>query len=315
MYSPYSESGATAPNYKQWDDWGKITPNVEISEGLRPTGDFMPAPYLPMLRYNEYFREYFVVSAGKILSFDTNGNLIPSGYRKQAAAYKAAADAGANIGAGITAADALTTITKYTATDVAQGVKNAKGVLVVAGEPVVKSFFTITALPLVQTTFVSTPVGSASYNFWRHPGGDGVNPAFYRQSNWNLQHKVGFLTRYVLEVPLVANKATYDAAPFTGIAACVAASGSVKAGMYITYDADSNYAVTGYDFGAADHADILGQVTEVFSDGPFGLLDKVRTAQNGPSELDKMPGTATGGKSDMITYAGAYGSVRFLLSK
>lgn len=315
MYSAYSEMGATAPNYKQWDDWGKVTPNVEISEGIRPAGDYNPAPYLPMLRYNEYFREYFVVSAGKVLSFDTTGYLIPSGYRKQAAAYKAAADAEANAAAGVIAGDALTTVTKYTAVDVAQGVKNAKGVLVVAGEPVVKSFFTLTALPLVQTTFVSNPIGAASYNFWRHPGGDGTNPAFYRQSNWNLQHKVAFVTEYVLEVPLVANKATYDAAPFTGISACVAASNTAKAGMYITYDIDSNYAVAGYDYGAADPSEIVGQITEVFGSGPFGLLDKVRTAQNGPSELDKMPGTATGGQADMITYAGAYGSVRILLNK
>ena len=313
MYSEFSIQGQ--PNYKQWDDWGKITPNFEISEGIRPAGSFNPAPYLPLVRYNEYFREYFVLSAGKLVGFDSDGYLVPAGLRKQAAAYAAAFDGAGSVPAGIAAGLALTTITKYTALDVQQGVKNSAGVAVTVGEPVVKSFFTLTAQPAVAVRTVSNPVGAAMYNFWRHPGGDGVNPAFYRVSNFNLQHKVAFVCKYLLELPLVQDKATYDVAPFVGIAACVAASGTVKSGMYVTYDSDSNYSITGYDFGSADESEIIGQTTEVFGAGPFGLLDKVRTAQNGPSELDKMPGTATEGKSDTITYAGAYGSVRILLNK
>lgn len=313
MYSEFSIQGQ--PNYKQWDDWGKITPNFEIAEGIRPTGSFNPAPYLALVRYNEFFREYFVLSSGKLVSFDSDGYLVPAGLRKQAAAYKAAFDGAGSVPAGVAAADALTSLTKYTATDVAQGVKNSAGVSVTVGEPVVKSYFTLTAQPAVAVRTVSNPIGAAMYNFWRHPGGDGVNPAFYRVSNWNIQHKVGFVTQYQLEFPLVEDKATYDAAPFVGIAACVAAAGTVKAGMYVTYDADSNYSITGYDYGLADESEIIGQTTEVFGAGPFGLLDKVRTANNGPSELDAMPGTATEGKSDTITFAGAYGSVRILLRK
>lgn len=306
-YNPYSIN--PQPTYKGHDDRGHITPNFEYSEGIRPAGSFMPAPYLPQVRFNEYFKEAVVLSAGKVVAFDSNGNIVPAGLALQAAAWLAAA------ATSVATADAVATLTRYTADDVKRKVKNAAGTLVTVNEPVVKSFFNQTT-PFAANTTVSAPIGVAPYNYWPHPGGDGENPALYNVSNWNLQNKVAYLARYQLEYPLVQDRATYLAAPFSGIGAFVAAAGAVKPGGYVTFDTESNISYVGYTFGSTPAANIIGQVTAVSGPGPYGLLERVRTSDRGPGGvLDQMPGTATEGLPDVVTYSGGYGIARILLQK
>ena len=116
-------------------------------------------------------------------------------------------------------------------------------------------------------------------------------------------------------MPLVASNVVYATAPMTGIAACIAVEGTTKPGQFVTYDYNSNFVVTGYDYGATDESEILGQVMSVRDDGPHNLLNRVRTAQNGTSVLQAMPGTATGGRSDAVTYSAGYGVVRICLGR
>jgi hypothetical protein len=307
-YNPYSIN--PQPTYKGHDDRGHITPNFEYSEGIRPAGSFMPAPYLPQVRFNEYFKEAVVLSAGKVVAFDSNGFIVPAGLALQAAAWQTEA-----LATDVATADAITSLTRYTADDVKRKVKNAAGVLVVNNEPVVKSFFDQTT-PFAALTTVSAPIGVAPYNYWPHPGGDGENPALYNVSNWNLQNKVAFLTRYQLEYPLVEDRATYLNAPFSGIAAFVASAGDVKPGGYVTFDTESNVSYVGYTFGSVPASNIIGQVTAVSGPGPYGYLERVRTSATGPGGvLDAMPGTATAGLPDVVTYSGGYGIARILLQK
>lgn len=288
--------------YKQYDQHGHITPNFEYSEGIRPAGQFMPAPYLPSVRFNVHFEEFVVLSGGKVVAFDSTGFIVPAGLRKEAAAYKGDFDVNGEV-----SADAIATIL-YSQDDVNRGVLNAAGVAAVLGEPVVKSFFDIaTGAPLAELTTVSNPIGLASYNYWAHPGGDGENPAYYNVQNFNLQNKVAFVTDYVVQVPAVTDKVTYDAAPYAGMGALVAAD--VKPGQFVTYDADSNFAVLGYDIGATDMAEVIGQVLTVDTQFPKDLLNQVRTRYTEFGELEKMPGSATEGKPDTITYSGGYGLV------
>jgi len=290
-------------NNKFYDKRGHITPNFEYSEGIRPAGSFMPAPYLPAIRFNEYFEDYFVLSGGKIVAFDSSGYIVPAGLRKEAAAYKVEYDAN-----GEASADAAATI-KYTTIDVTRGIKNAADVLVVADEPVVKSLFDIVTAPAVADPVItiSNPIGLSSYNYFGHPGGNGENPATYNTANYNLQNKVAFLTDYVVQMPLVADKATYDVAPFAGMGAIIGTD--VKPGYFVTYDTDSNFIPMGYDVGAVDMAEVIGQVLEVDSDFPKDLLGQVRTRYDSFGELEKMPGTATEGKPDTLTYSGGTGLV------
>jgi hypothetical protein len=309
--NPYSAVGPF--QFKQYDERGQITPNFEFSEGQRPAGEFMPAPYLPAIRFNKYFEEFFVVSGGKVVALSSDGFVVPAGLKKEAAAYKAEFDVN-----GEAAADAAATIV-YAQTDAQRGVQNAKGVAVVPGEPVVKSFFdTVTGAPLTATTTISNPVGLAMYNYWSHPGGNGENPVDFNRYNFNLQNKVVFLCDYQVEMPIVEDKATYDAAPFAGMGAMVSAAGSVKPGMFVTYDVDSNFVLSaddgGYAYGATTPVcEVLGQVLSTDLREVRDLLNLVRTRSNDFGELEKMPGTATGGKSDTLTYSGGYGLVRINL--
>lgn len=303
MSNPYSLLQNT--KFKTYNERGHITPNFEYSEGIRPAGQYMPAPWLPAVRFNQFFEEFFVLSGGKPVAMDSTGHLVPAGLRLEAEAYKTAFD-----GSGVAAADAQAVV-RYTADDVARGLRNAAGNLVVAGEPVVKSLFNLSGATAVPVITISRWVGIAMYNYFGHPGGDGENPARFNTHNFNLQNKVGFLCDYVIQVPVVLNQGVYDSAPFKGMGAMIATA--VRPGEFVSYDRNSNFVTIGYDVGANDMGAIVGQVLSVDTDFPKDLLDKVRTQYNGFGELEKMPGSATGGKPDVLTYSGGYGLVTFNL--
>lgn len=77
MFQPYTG------NHKKWDHVGNITPNVEISEGIRPAEELAPAAYLRLVRFDKYLEDYYVVSAGKVVALDTNGDVVPAGLKLQ----------------------------------------------------------------------------------------------------------------------------------------------------------------------------------------------------------------------------------------
>ena len=161
-------------NHKQWDHVGTITPDFEISEGIRPAEEFKPAAWIPVQRYDKFYEEYFVISAGKIVALDSDGRVVPAQY-------------------GVGAA----TVT-YTQEDVDEGTTdlstgNACDATSISGSPHTVSTYTA----------VSKPIGVAQYNFWQWAGGDGIDPSQYRKHNHNLQHQVSVLCDYYIEMPLV----------------------------------------------------------------------------------------------------------------
>ena len=405
--NPYSQfhqsqagfgSGANAvapvggrPNYKRYDQWGHMTPNFEYSEGIRPAGEFQVAPYLPEVRYNIRLLYPVVLSGGKVVSMDSNGYIVPAGLQKQLAALIAkGAVAKTTTRAGGT--NEVVGLTRYTVKDVEGGVRNAAGAYVVDGEAVVESFVAGANCDGAVLVSVSKPVGISSYNYWRHAGGNGENPALFNQLNFSLQNKVAFVCDYQLELPIVTDRATYAAAPFAGMGAMIATSTSaqgqatgfasgkvfkvseivkvidatpatasvrfykvleaytaagalpspaekakmreiseqdakdalnlsttaVKPGMFVTYDMDSNFVLTadeaGYGYGATTKSDeVIGQVLSLDMRLVRDYLDKVRSPGVEYGGLEAMPGTATGGKSDTLTYSGGVGLVRINL--
>ena len=105
----------------------------------------------------------------------------------------------------------------------------------------------------------------------------------------------------------------YDTA-VTAVSKFACASGPLVAGDFVVCDANSNFVKAG---GSDDFRDIVGQVLEVES-AAKDALDKVRTAYNPAigtdasgslpgyaGQMDQMPGSATGGVSDKVHYAGA----------
>ena len=287
--NPYSLLGPVT--YKTYDDRGHVTPNFEYSEGIRPAGEFMPAPYLPAVRFNVYFEEFIVLSGGKVVAFDSLGYVVPAGLALDLAAEEATPG---------------TAIIEYTQSDVDRGVLNAMGVAPVAGEKVAASMVSGQA-----NITVSAPIGLASYNYWTNPGGDGENPAGYNVQNFNLQNKVAFVTDYVIQIPTVVDQAAYDAAPYKGMMALV---GAVVPGDFISFDEYSNMVSIGYLIGSTEPGSIMGQALTVDDDSPKDYLDQVRTRYTEFGELEKMPGTATEGKSDTITYSNGNGLVTINLT-
>lgn len=310
--------------YKKWDRVSPSQPNVEVSDSIRPAVEFAPADYLSLVRFDKWYEDWFVIQAGKIVALDINNRVVPAGLALQAAAYKTAFENNSitpeTVGACRAAARAVVGLTKYTANDVAEGVKNFAGLLVQEGEPVVESFFAVGSTNLIavpnNTSFgdddtlvvlnsISKPVGVAPYNYWRWVGGDGTNPTQYRRHNYNLQHQVAILCDYFIELPVVKDT-NYAAAPLTGIAAAIYTTGNpFTPGCFVKTDFNSNFVKA--DPAADSFFDIIGQVLSVDKEWPKDYLERVRTAFDptapGMSKLDASPGSATGGLPDNIFLA------------
>jgi hypothetical protein len=104
----------------------------------------------------------------------------------------------------------------------------------------------------------------------------------------------------------------YASAP-TSVSKFASAVGNLKAGDFLLCDANSNFAVASTE----DFKDIMGQVLEVENVLDKDALARVRTAYDSLStdaagslpayagQMDQMPGSATGGVSDKVHYAGA----------
>lgn len=269
--------------YKPYNQTGFVTPDIEHSEGMRPAGNFMPADYLPQVRFDIFFKTPIVVSAGKPVAFDSNGRLVPAGLALELA-----------LGAASTL--------RYTQADVDQGTVNASGTLVTVGEKVVTSM-------IAAGITVSNHVGIAPYNYFKAPGGDGENPADYTFGGFNAQHKVAFLTDYVIRLP-VATAAGYATAVMTGITAVIGNVGTVKPGQYITYDKDSNFVVADTAYGkGANPERVVGMVLQVETGNP-ALMNIIRSPTVGTDKfgdpMARLNGTATGGKEQAVYYANGY---------
>lgn len=368
-----STSQIYTPTHKRISEWGNVTPQFEVSEGIRPARAFLPAPYLPVVRYNEYYRDYFVISAGTPVALDSHGFLIPAGLALQF--QNVSKSTGVNLAT-------TSGLTLYSATDVAAGVKNALGQTVVAGEPVIAAMLGIsnaggedwtsedTRLDKdVNVVLALTPaIGFATYDYWqtaftwaptatvagvaaeaRALFESELAPTRYRYHNYALQGVVGITTRAFVQVPVVkvaTNFLTSDTPVFGGMARGAEIASGTKyegnlfyPGISVGYDTYSRYipvlnaaVATDPSTSAATWLDISNTTSmtdeeaetafmkyhaelskicgrclafEPLSAFPKDKLAHVRTAYNltGFSGTDKMPGSATGGYPDTITFA------------
>lgn len=289
-----------------------IIPANTFSDGIAPAGRFIVAPYLPLLRQNVERLVDVVISSGKVLAMDSKGQIVPAGLRFEAEAYATA------LGTSVAAADAQALI-RYTTYDVAKGVRNYKNVIVTAGEPVVKSFFTGTT----QDNKVSYFVGVGQYDIFRHAGGDNISPTGIRNINFNPQPVISFLSDYHMQYPLVKDVATIRTAPLAGIAGVVAAPAAITFGTFITYDRESNFVPCSdiHGYGTAAKEAIVGQVTglRIYKDpttgavtGNHNWLDKVVAPNYATANLlNQVPNSQNDGMGTFITYSNGYGVVEF----
>ena len=217
--------------------FGIQTPNVEISKGERVAKLYVAASYLPLVRYDDKLDDYVVISYGKVVARDSNGFIVPAGLSKDLEV--ALATDYTNMAAFIGAAASFANV--YTAGDRAEGVLNANGDLVTAGEPVVASFFIDEDSQGTQVVFISAPLGIAPQNIIAQNGAGYSNgyqaghSSNFTNNNWSLQHGVTILTRYFIELPVVAD--------LTGIAlpGLAVFEGTPSNTGLVTFTADSNF--------------------------------------------------------------------------
>lgn len=158
---------------------GKILPNTRYCKSERPRIDTSVAPYLPLQFAMEPHDSYFVILGGKVVALDDRGFYTLAGLRRQLDTLEAELNASIGGNLDLSAANAdLATLTRYTATDVTEGVVNANGLTVREGEPVVASFFNVAeGVALVQynaanaNTSTAIPVGGGAVISRRHDVG------------------------------------------------------------------------------------------------------------------------------------------------
>jgi len=332
------------PTLKRYaKDLGVPVPNVEFCPTEFPRLHTFPAPYLPLGLENERHDEHYVVLTGKVVALDSLGFLVPAGLAIQLE------------NAARTAEDwDDPTYTRYTAADVAAGVKNARGVLCVLNEPVVRSLRTTLSasgeenlltgnVPVAAAALtIGDHIGVASYS-WLRASSDALDrsgmtpkdPSELRHMAWEPQLASKTVrTNYCLEYPRVANR---DNVALAGQACAI---GSFVLGQRVTFDTNSDIVAyadptvgaiaaanaaepTAAEIGAAITAAlaligpsrnrIVGQVVKTNTRVPSSALDKVRSkwesGVQGFGQLDRMPGSATGGKAWNLHTAGADDSI------
>lgn len=194
--------------------------------------------------------------------------------------YRNGAGAGSAIDFAVADGDGIGALTRYDAVDVANGVRSCNGVAVVANEPVIFRFLRSAAgadptagaayndgvnSDIQTDTFnfeqatsvnVSAPVGVSPYNYYRNQRlvGAGItlrpigasalydvwSPLELRFNAHNVQGRVAILCDYVCEYPVIPNR---NNVLLEGMAALVAAAANIRAGMFVTYDRESDLAL------------------------------------------------------------------------
>jgi hypothetical protein len=203
----FNSVGQYSGNHKTWDHVGNILPNVEHSEGERPSIEWKVAEWLPVQFYDKHYENWIVVTPGKVVACDPDGRLVPAGLKVPAELA----------GSG----DVVT----YTLNDVEAGTINvATGSAVTAAEltdPGSTRGYTKAEIDGAgflgesgRALTISNPVGVAPFAYLQWAGGDGSNPANYRQHNYNMQHLATVLCDYVLELPLVPASTAAEALTF-----------------------------------------------------------------------------------------------------
>ena len=210
----FNDLGRYTASHKAWDHVGNIFPDIEHSEGERPSVEFKPASWLPVQFRDKYYEDWYVVMPGKAVALDPDGRVMPAQY---------------GIGAG-------TETVVYTTDDVVAGtIDIATGLAVTAAKTVALTRLTGTrgagwTAALAGTDNASytsgfmgrygvafnastrkPAIGIAPYAYKQWCGGDGFNPANYTKHNYNMQHQVAVLCDYVIHLPYVPAVATSEA--------------------------------------------------------------------------------------------------------
>jgi hypothetical protein len=184
-------------------------------------------------------------------------------------------------------------------------------------------------LPVAKNTTTRTPItftdGTLTDSSTRFVTEKSTAAACVSDGDWHIDLTTGIVTVYTpttLSGTYTVSYYNYASAPSTvSVFAC--AVGDLRGGDFLKADSNSNWAlatVKTYGVSNGDNFDtfahIMGQILEVQSE-PKDYLERVRTAWSSlgtsatgslpgsAGQMDQMPGSATGGASLAVHYAGA----------
>lgn len=189
-----------------------ITPNNVVQANVSvPHGEWKPASWLPVVWQNEKSKDYFVISSGKVVSFDSSGRVVPSGLLRRCldatghntviidydANDKAARVIDITTGAFV-GGDVSVTLRAF--------IKAAYNNGWLAGEtlPGENAEGELEDLKALAKKFISAPVGVCAYDVYAWAGDDPANLHF---TNYQKQHLIQFFTDIQMKAPQVVNSA------------------------------------------------------------------------------------------------------------
>ena len=198
------------------DMMDNITPNNVVQANVSvPHGEWKPASWLPVVWQNEKSKDYFVISSGKVVSFDASGRVVPSGLLRRcldAAAHDAeiidydANDKAARVidittgefyaGAGTT----NITLRAFIKAASENGWLPGES-LPAEGGNADELAAELAELKRLAKKFISAPVGVCAYDVYAWAGDDPANLHF---TNYQKQHLIQFFTDIQMKAAHVA---------------------------------------------------------------------------------------------------------------
>ena len=197
------------------DIMDNITPNNVVQANVSvPHGEWKPASWLPVVWQNEKSKDYFVISSGKVVSFDSSGRVVPSGLLRRCLHATGHDSETIDYDANDKAARVIdiTTGEFYagagtTAITLRAFIKAASENGWLPGEslPVEDAGNELSELKRLAKKFISAPVGICAYDVYAWAGDDPANLHF---TNYQKQHLIQFFTDIQMKAAHVAAAST-----------------------------------------------------------------------------------------------------------
>lgn len=229
---------------------------LAIADGVQPPLEAMAAPYLPVVEEDKLLESWFTVWAGQIVAFDRTNF---GAETKNETNKKWLVPANGGTAATVT----------YTADDIGEVID-------------IDAYEAGDATPVVgagaasKSIAANFPAGFAPYNFF-----NSATPLIYR--NFELQSKVGFLTDFFIEVPLLHDQ-TSGASVVAGQNQSTLDTGELVQAGVLGFPVFWNPATDSVD-------QICGRCVRIDAISAIDALDKVITVPG-----LNLPGTGTSGR-------------------
>ena len=196
-----------------------ITPNNVVQANVSvPHGEWKPASWLPVVWQNEKSKDFFVISSGKVVSFDASGRVVPSGLLRRCLDASAITDVIIDYDANDKAARVIDITTgEFVAAPKTVDLEAFIDAAIDNGWLLAAKTNDLAELKALAKKFISAPVGICAYDVYAWAGDDPANLHF---TNYQKQHLIQFFTDIQMKAAQVAasNTQTDNAGALTLIA-------------------------------------------------------------------------------------------------